>query len=338
MFRSGSTCYDPRSSPARFDWLPLVGVCVRALPSPGNSLTMAGMTSVRVLAVILLCGLALAASATPAAAAEPAQARVAFAEGQKLFLAGDYRGAMTWFKNGYLQTQDPAFLLNMAQCHRSLGETQEALMMFRLYLKSSPEGSDPRSRALATKALKELESEAKTAPPAPAATPAGLAPTAAAPAPEVLPSTDSKRKFQAAPAAMPVLGPAPEIDAARPAEVVANAPDTTETTRHHLRLAAVVCGGVGLVSVGTGVYYWTRARSLSDSANQTALYNPATYDDGKHAETMQWIFYGVGAAAVATGAGLYVYSRWFLAAKPAKVSLAPMAAPGVAGLAAVGTF
>ena len=53
---------------------------------------------------------------------------------------------------------------------------------------------------------------------------------------------------------------------------------------------------------------------------------------------MQWIFYGVGAAAVATGAGLYVYSRWYSAPKPAKVSLTPMAAPGAAGLTAVGTF
>lgn len=307
------------------------------------------MIAVRVLAGIVACGFALASSARPAAAADSSPGRAAYAEGEKQFLAGDYRGAMTSFKNGYLQTQDPAFLLNIAQCHRSLGENQEAVMMFRLYLKSSPEGVDPRSRDIATKALNELESEAKTAPPATATTTKSQAPAAAAPAATdaaapagVLPPSFSPRKFQTEPGGMPVLEPAPELDAARAAEAEAKAeastPDTTAATRRHLRVAAVVCGAVGIVALGTGVYYWTRARSLSDSANRTLVYDQATYDDGKRAETMQWIFYGTGAAAVATGAGLYLYSRRISAPKQPQVSLAPVAAPGVAGLAAVGTF
>ena len=303
------------------------------------------MLPVRALAGILVYGLALAASAAPAAAADAAQARVAFAEGQKLFVAGDFRGAMTWFKNGYLQTQDPAFLLNTAQCHRSLGETQEALMMFKLYLKSSPVGVDPRSRDIASNAINELEGQAKTAPPVLAAPPSPptsasvpLGPAAPAAAAVAPPTRDSGRKLKTDAASMFVLEPTPELDAARPAETVARTPDNTEATQDHLRLAAVVCGAVGIVSLGTGVYHWTRARSRSDSANLTLVYDQASYDDGKHAETMQWIFYGAGAALVATGAGLYAYSRWFLPPKQSSVSLAPMAGPGAAGVAAVGSF
>jgi tetratricopeptide (TPR) repeat protein len=291
------------------------------------------MTSFRLLAVVLLGCLALTASA-PSVAAGSDQGRAAFAEGQKLFLAGDFRGALAWFKNGYAHTQDASFLLNMAQCHRSLGEAQEALTMFRLYLNFSPEVTNPEARAVATQAIKELESEVKNTPSATtAAASSSLAPGA-------LPSStlESGRKFQTGPGGMPILEPTPELDAARAAEAAAHAPDPTEATRRHLRLAALACGAVGLVSVGTGIYYWTRARSLSDSANEAAVYNRATYDDGKQAETMQWIFYGVGAAAVATGAGLFLYSKRLLARRPATVSLAPMATPGAAGLAAVGVF
>jgi tetratricopeptide (TPR) repeat protein len=304
------------------------------------------MTSVRCLVVLSLGCLVLTASA-PSLAADPQQARAAFAEGQKLFLAGDFRGALTWFKNGYAQARDTAFLLNMAQCHRSLGEAQEALALFRQYLNSTPEGTNPEARAVAIKAVHELENEAKTAPPATTTTPAsGLAPvpdpatTSAAVGLGALPAStlESGRRFQTPPGGMPVLEPIPELDAARSAEAAAKAPDTTASTRRHLRVAAMIGGAVGLASVGTGIYYWTRARSLSDSAERTAVYDKATYDDGKHAETMQWVFYGVGAAAVAAGAGLFLYSMRFPARRPATVSLAPMATPGAAGLAAVGAF
>ncbi len=153
------------------------------------------------------------------------------------------------------------------------------------------------------------------------------------------PTGAAGRKFRTGPGGMPVLEPLPEPEKHKtePAAAV-KARDTTEDTRFHLDVAAVVCGGVGLASIGTGLYYWSQARSYGDSANRTVIFHQSTYDDGKHAETMQWIFYGVGAAALATGAGLYAYGRRFVAAKPATVSLTPTAAPGMAGLSAVGTF
>ena len=53
---------------------------------------------------------------------------------------------------------------------------------------------------------------------------------------------------------------------------------------------------------------------------------------------MQWVFFGAGAAALVTGAGLVIYSKWFAAPKKARVSLAPVVAPGTTGLAAAGAF
>jgi tetratricopeptide (TPR) repeat protein len=304
------------------------------------------MASPRDVVAVLVCCLTLAAAAHAAAAPDPAQGRTAFDEGQKLFVAGDYRQALARFEKGFLATEDPAFLLNIAQCHRSLGEPKEALMMFRLYLKSSPEGVNRQARAVATKAIRELESEAATpavAKAAPDARPALLPVAAPAPAepaaePAVPTVTPSGRRFQQAPAAMPVLEPLPEIEVKTAPVAKPNAPDDTASTVRHLRLAAIACGGVGLISVGTGFYYWTRASSLSDSANKAATYNHADYDEGKRAESMQWLFYGVGAVAVMTGAGLFVYSRWLPAAEQANVSLGPMVGPGAAGLEAHGTF
>ena len=302
------------------------------------------MTCPRDVVAVLLCCLPLAAAAPAAAAPDPAQGRTAFDEGQKLFVAGDYPQALAWFERGWLASEDPAFLLNIAQCHRSLGEPKEALMMFRLYLKSSPEGVNRQARAVATKAIRELESEAatpavaKAVPDARPALPPVAAPAPAEPAPAMPSTPSSGRWFQQVPAALPVLDPLPELEVKAAPAATPNAPDNTASTVRHLRLAAIACDGVGLIAVGTGFYYWTRASSLSDSANKATNYNQAAYDEGKRAESMQWLFYGVGAVAVMTGAGLFVYSRWLPTAEQANVSLAPMVGPGAAGLEARGTF
>jgi tetratricopeptide (TPR) repeat protein len=306
------------------------------------------MTSLRGFLSVLACCLVLAVPVLSVAAADPAQGQAAFAEGQKLFVAGDYHGALTWFKNGYTQTEDAAFLLNIAQCHRFLGEDQAALRMFRLFLKSAPEGTSPQARAVATKAIKELESAPKAEPSATTAAPTNgpaaaspvvaPAPTPAAPEPAVLPASDSGPKFQSAPAGLPVLEPLPELDAPKAQTVAAKAATDTTAPVRHLRVAAMVCGAVGLITGGVGFYYWTRASALSDSANKATVYNKADYDDGKRAEKMQWIFYGVGGAAVATGVGLLVYSSLLPAPKRTNLSLAPMVGLGAAGFAARGTF
>jgi tetratricopeptide (TPR) repeat protein len=301
------------------------------------------------------------------AVADPAQGRAAFDEGRRLIQAGDYRAALAQFKKGYLSTEDASFLLNIAQCHRLLGEPAEALMMYRLYLKSAHAGANPEAQAVATKAIRELEGETAApaatpagtpAPPAataavtpvpPAATPAVTPPppeaqTVPAASPAASATTPPGRKFTVlgrnrvqSESAYPILDIPPEL-------VVQRVPDSPPTpsaspsTMHHLRLAGVVCASAGLISLGAGVYYWTRATSLSDSANKATAYNQADYDQGQRAETMQWIFYSVGAAAVVTGATLYVYGKWSPAAQKASVSLAPMVGPGATGLLAHGAF
>ena len=303
------------------------------------------MSGIRGVASVLVCCLILAASAPAVAAANPTQGRTAFDEGRRLFQAGNYREALASFKNGFLVTEDASFLLNIAQCHRFLGETAEALMMYRLYLKSAQAGGNPEARAVATKAIRELEGETAAPTSTPATAPA-QAPTAAAPvAAPVQTATpapgrtleSSGRNRGQGDSAYPVLDAPPELDVQRLPATPSNSSANPSTMRH-LRLAGVVCASAGLVSVGVGVYYWTRATSFSKSVNNATAYNQADYDQGKRAETMQWIFYSVGAVAVVTGATLYVYGRWSSSAKRTSVSLAPVMGPGAAGLLAHGAF
>ncbi|MGB8296536.1 MAG: hypothetical protein WCG85_14005 [Polyangia bacterium] len=103
-----------------------------------------------------------------------------------------------------------------------------------------------------------------------------------------------------------------------------------------MRVAGIACGALGLASIGTAIYYYTRATSLSDKVTSANPASSSDYQAGKDAETMQWVFYGFGAGALATGAALYLlgYSQ----ASSAQVGLAPMLGPRTAGLSARGGF
>lgn len=256
-------------------------------------------------------------------------------------MAGDYREALTAFKRGHAASNDPAFLLNMAQCHRALGEKADALAMFKTYLQASPEGSNPDARAAANQAVRELESET-------AARPTGsikLGSTVSTPGNEPPPPAGGERNFSQGPGGLPVLEPLPEDEikrAATPLEPAASelgAPPvpTSATKARRLRIAGIACGAAGAGAVGVGFLYWLRARSLSDSANGALIYQDGDYDAGRRAETMQWVFYVGGTAAIATGAALYYYG-WRASKRAGNLGLAPVLGPGLAGLAAQGAF
>jgi tetratricopeptide (TPR) repeat protein len=304
------------------------------------------MWAIRGFVSVVVCSLVLA-TAAHAVRADPSQGAIAFDEGRRLFQSGDYRGALAAFKKGYLSTEDASFLLNIAQCHRFLMEPKEAVMMYRLYLKSSPEGANTEARSVATKAILEIERElaAQPSPTTPVVPLSPAAPNAASPTPT--PATAAvppgrslgvsapSRGQGASP--YPVLDPQPGVAIQRLPEAPP-ASATNAASLRRLRVAGVACASAGLVSLGAGVYYWTRATSLSDTANKATAYNQSDYDQGNRAETMQWIFYSVGAAAAATGVVLYLYGSSSPTETKTGVSLVPMVGPGATGLYAHGAF
>ena len=56
------------------------------------------------------------------AIADAAQARVHFDRGRTFFDVDEYRKAIAEFKAAHIEKPDPAFLYNIAECHRRLGE------------------------------------------------------------------------------------------------------------------------------------------------------------------------------------------------------------------------
>ena len=87
-----------------------------------------------------------------------------------------------------------------------------------------------------------------------------------------------------------------------------------------------------------GIVEWRRAVSASNDVEQAARngdsFDPDVQQRGHSAETLQWVFYGVGALAAAGGVGLWFYGQKLTAAAETttwRVSLAPTLAPNQGG-------
>jgi tetratricopeptide (TPR) repeat protein len=250
-----------------------------------------------------------------------ATAKAHYETATRLYDIREYDKALLEYKSAYLAQPDPAFLFNIGQCHRKLGQNQQALNFFQEYLKKASPDDPNRSQVEAR--IRDIEAEAKlqaeAAQAAAAATPA--------PAPEVVPPAPTPAT--AAVAATPTA-PAASVEQAVPVNT------TPEGSGRGLRIAGIACGAAGLASVGIGIYYYTRARSLSDRVTNSQ--NPKASDDqaGRDAQTMQWVFYGIGAGALATGTVLYLLG-W--PSNPAGRTVAtPIVGPGLVGISAQGTF
>src|SRR5207302_9679691 len=66
------------------------------------------------------------------------RARQAVAEGRQHFDLGEYKEALESFKLAYRNFEDPKILFNIAQCHRQLGNKEEAVSFYRKYLSKIP--------------------------------------------------------------------------------------------------------------------------------------------------------------------------------------------------------
>ena len=309
---------------------------------------------------------------------DKAVARSHYETGTRLYEIREYDKALVEYKSAYLAQPDPAFLFNIGQCYRKLGQNQEALNFFQEYLKKASVDASSRSQVEAR--IRDIEAEiklkAETAqpapaplvpapalnpPPAPAAAPAPVATPAPAPAPTPIPAPAPAPIYQPQPQfapgpqyappgqQLPLYSPMP-LPAATFAPQAGSVQQTAPTNAgetgsgHGLHIAGIViCGTVGLASIGAGIYFYTRARAFSDQVNN----NPsslsaadAEYDDkaGKQAETLQKVFYGVGAGALVAGTLLAIFGWSSPDTSHPAASVTPMIGSGMAGLSAHGTF
>jgi hypothetical protein len=138
------------------------------------------------LAPLLLA--ALICLALPARAAqEPSdvgQARADYELGTRYWDLGQYDKALEAYRSAYAHRADPALLFNVAQCLRKLRRYNEALDMYRSFLRRAPRSP---KRADVERMMKTIEDEL-AATPAPTTPTTPTAPPPVQPAPMVRPS------------------------------------------------------------------------------------------------------------------------------------------------------
>ena len=238
-------------------------------------------------------------------------------EARKDFAAGRYTEAADLFAELFAQTGDPIYLRNLGRCFQKLKRPQEAINNFQEYLSKAPNLSQTERDQIAG-FIKEMQDlVASQAPSAPTTPPTATAePTAA---PMVMPAPTATAPLAATAMATATATPAP------PAETGA-AP--------RFRTAAYVTAGAGIVLVGVGVGFGIAAHSDGNAVSH--FYDSGTADTGKRDQTLQWVGYGLGAAAIATGAILYIYGRSAGDTAPVHVSAAIRS--GAGGLLVGGRF
>jgi len=101
-------------------------------------------------------------------AEDKAKARQAFESATRHYDLTEYREALADFKEAYRNYPDPSFLFNIGQCHRQLGDKEQAIKFFRNYLSKVPDA--PNRDAVRTmighlEQLSEEERRNKASPP-----------------------------------------------------------------------------------------------------------------------------------------------------------------------------
>ena len=86
----------------------------------------------------LVVAVALAAAPTAASADTKADARALSDEGRRYHDAGDYDRAIIAFRRAYELAPSPALLFNLGQSYRLKGACDDAVIMYRSYLKTEP--------------------------------------------------------------------------------------------------------------------------------------------------------------------------------------------------------
>lgn len=234
-------------------------------------------------------------------------------KGMSAYTLGRFPEAIEEFEKAYEIRSEPVFLYNIAQSHWHNGNPQRAIFFYRRYLEAAPKAKNAGD---VQKRIQELQAKIDEENARAAAAAADPPPEQTAPPPAVQP-------------------PAPPIVGV-PALATSAAPPPDNEAGQGLRIAGLVTAGVGVVGIVAGVVCGLQASSLRKDA-VSGTYDADKDSQAKTYRTLEWVGFGVGGAAVATGAVLYVLGA---SAKTTdtRVSLLPLLTPSMGGATLAGTF
>jgi hypothetical protein len=254
---------------------------------------------------------------------------------RKACLSGDYAKGVEILSDLFIDTKDPTYIFNQARCFEQNSRCEEAISRFREYLRkatviSPKDKTDTETHIIDCQALLNANDPSVRAREGVTATASSAlaAPTHVPPVTSTAPGTPSSAALTA------TSGPEQVT--------MTNVTTTVGNPGRGLRSAGVTCGAVGLASIGTAIYFYTQARAYSNKVSNEAIPVSADEQSGKNAQTMQWVFYSVGGAAIATGTVLLLLGLWSGDAASTTAGVAPrvgpLVGPGVAGISAQGAF
>jgi len=209
------------------------------------------------------------------------------------FAAGRYQKAVDTFAQLFADTGDPLYLRNIGRCYQKMKRAQEAIDSFQEYLLKGKNLSKSE-RSEIEGYIKEMQAlKASEAPPPPQ--PVVRPPAAPVSTPAPFPAGEAPPPSAALPPPPP-LAPMPP-----------STPPPAASDGRSWRIAgiATAAGGVALIAAGIG--FGAAAQSAADSVGKK--YSSSTDSAGKRDATLQWVGYGVGAAALAAGTLLYLHGR-----------------------------
>jgi hypothetical protein len=288
--------------------------------------------------------------------ADSAAAQVAFDEAKRLMAKDRIDEACRKFELSYKEDPQLGVLLNLADCHEQLGKLASAWAEFRAAMELAKNKGDQRE-AFARQRSDDLQ---------PRLAQIVLVRDGAAEGLRV--ELDGRDVSELVGVPMPIdpgnhsiktrVGDGPEgsttigvkkqgrtykVQVPIPVSGAETQPDEpepttpTSTARRKRHLIAGITGGAGLVLTGVGLYFggkarssWSDSRAYCDSRNICEPQGAALIDDAKSAALTSNVLVGLGVAALATGAILWVTAP---AEGAPRVTARAIVSPQVAGAA-----
>jgi hypothetical protein len=234
-------------------------------------------------------------------------------------LSGDWQRGVRVLAEIYVQSKEPTWLYNQGRCYQQGNQGTLAINRFRDFLRVAPESSPLVAKAKSH--IAEIEADLKKAEPVAPAAPPPSTTTIVVPAP---------------PAAAPT--PPPSAPAAPPPVVEAPSRSTAS------RATIISLAAVGVLGLGAGIFSSVKVSSLESEATTLHASQLASQrDEASTYETLQWVGYGVGAAALVGAGVVYAVSgrssaEGHTASRADRTGVSPLWGRGLAGISLGGTF
>lgn len=231
--------------------------------------------------------------------------------------AGDHTGAIETYQKAYAVVPAPTVLSNIGAEYQLATKPVEALKYFCMYLEKDPAGP---LASFATGQAKLLQSQLTNTP----VDDANVCKAPAPPPPKDPPPGDNGNSTTGTNNLDQATAPA-----AKPAD-----PGKT------LKTVGLITAGVGVASLGAGLYFGIRAKQISDDItnHKTDAWQDSILDyqdEGQRAEYLQIALLSAGGVLAVGGALLYLKGR----SKSAEsTTVAPTVTPGGGGVVFSGSF